>query len=280
MPGKRRVRLVTDSTADLPQEWADRLGVLVVPLRVHFGEESYRDGLDLPDEEFYRRLEAGDLPSTSQPPVGEFRRTYERAAGGGGEVVSVHLASGLSGTCQAALLAAEQVDAQVQVVDSGLLSMALGWVVVAAAEAARERRSLGEVAQVAQEVAWRTRILAYLEDLEHLRRGGRIGRAQDFLRALLDIRALVTLQEGETAPLERVRTRRAGLERLVERVADLGPLERVAVVHANAPEAARRVADGLAPIFDREQIVVLPAGQVVATHVGPGAVGVACVLAP
>lgn len=280
MPPERRVRIITDSTADLPPDLIARWGIRVVPLQVRFGEESFRDGLDLPADAFYERLARGEVPTTSQPSVGAFRRAYEQAAGAGGEVVSIHLSAELSGTCQTALLAAEQVDGQVVVIDSGYLSMALGWLVVLAAEAARERRSLQEIVDLVQEAKQRVRIPAYVEDFEHLRRGGRIGHAQPVLGSPLDIRAILTLQEGETVLLERVRTRQAGLRRLVERVADMGPLGRVAVVYSGDPQGAEQVADGLSPIFPRDEMRILSAGQVVATHVGTAAVGVACLLLP
>lgn len=277
MPGGRRVRVVTDSTADLPLDLVTLWGIVIVPLEIHFGEESYRDHLDLPSGEFYARLAQGSFPTTSQPPVGTFRRTYERAAAGGGEVISIHLSSALSGTCQTALLAAEQVDAEIAVIDSGLLSMGLGWLVLAAAEAAHAWRGLDEIVHLVEEIRGRSHVVALVENLEHLRRGGRVGQARSMLGSILDIRAILTLREGETVPVERVRTRSAGRRRLVEQVATLSPLEQVAVIHADNPAAARQVADDLSPIFPRQEIRVVPAGQVVATHVGPGAVGVACV---
>jgi len=279
LPGSRRVRVVTDSTADLPPDLVVQWGIQVVPLGIHFGEESFRDGVDMSAEVFYARLARGEFPTTSQPPVGLLRRAYEQGAAGGGEVVSIHLSSRLSGTYQAALLAAEQVDGRVAVVDSEQLSMAVGWLVLAAAEAAREGCSLGEVVARVEEMKRRTRVLALIESLEHFRRGGRIGRTQAVLGTLLDIRAVLSLEDGETVLLERVRTRRAGLRRLVERIAAMGPLERLCVLHADAPEDAHRVARSLAPVWPGREIRVVPAGQAVAIHVGPQAVGVACVLA-
>ncbi len=280
MPGARRVRVVTDSTADLPQEWADRWGIRVVPLKFRLGEETFRDGLDLAPEEFYARLSGKEFPVTSQPAVGVMKRVYQQAAAGGGEIVSIHLSSKLSGTCQSAQLAAEQVDSRVVVVDSGQISMGVGWLVLAAARAAREGRSLEEIVSLVEEMKGRTHILGLIESLEHLRRGGRIGRAQALLGGLVGIRALFTLERGEAVLLERVRTRSAGLRRLVEQVAALEPLELAAVIHAATAGAAQEVARALAPLLPGQSIPVLPVGQVVASHVGPGAVGVACVRAP
>ncbi|MGC8873365.1 MAG: DegV family protein [Chloroflexia bacterium] len=278
MPGARRVRVVTDSTADLPREWIDRWGIQVVPLRFRLGEETFRDGLDLAPQVFYAQL-ARAFPTTSQPSVGLLKRVYEQAAAGGGEIVSIHLSSKLSGTCQAAQLAADQVDCRVVVFDSGQISMAVGWFVLAAAQAAREGRSLEEIVSLLEKMKSRVHIIGLIESLEHLRRGGRIGRVEALLGGLLGIRALFTLERGEAVLLERVRTRLAGLRRLVERVAALEPLERAAVVHADAADAAQWVARALAPLLPGPPIPIVAVGQVVASHVGPGAVGVACVRA-
>lgn len=270
----RRVRVITDSTADLPLELVARWGIEVVPLYIQFGEQSYRDGIDLANEDFYERLVAGELATTSQGAIGSIKRIYEQAVAGGGEAISIHLSCGLSGTCSAAMLAADQVDGRVIVVDSGLLSMAIGWLVLAAAEAAREGRSLDEIVALVEEMKQRTHVVALIENLEYLRHGGRIGPAQAVLGSLLDIRPIVGLEQGILALYKKVRSRRLGLRNLAEMTAEAGPLERVAVVHANRPDDALQVADELAPLFPRDKMLVQPAGQVVATHVGPGAVGV------
>lgn len=275
----RRVRVVTDSTADLPLDLMARWGIQIVPLRIHFGEDSFRDNLDLAPEAFYARLSQGDFPSTSQPSVGDFKHAYERVAAGGGSAISIHLSSRLSGTTQSALLAAEQVDGCIAVVDSGQLSMALGWLVLAAAEASREGRSLEEIVGLMRELKQRAHVLALIEDLEHLRRGGRIGRARTVLGSMLDVYPILTLRHGQTTLLERARTRQVGRRRLVELVAEMGPLERLAVVHADNPDLARQITDYLSPVFPRDEILILPAGQAVTTHVGPKAVGVCFVAA-
>lgn len=280
MPGVRRVWVVTDSTADLPPEMVARWGILVVPLYVHFGEETFRDGVDLSSEAFYARLRRGEFPTTSQPSIGAFRRVYEQAVAGGGEAVSIHLSAKLSGTCEAAMLAADQVDGRVVVVDSEQFSMGLGWLVLAAAEMARAGCSLDEIVAHVEEMKKRTHVLALVESLEHLRRGGRIGRAQLALGSLLDIRPIVGLKDGMTILVERVRTRRAGIRRLVELVAAAGPLERLAALHAGDPEAGRQLANDLSPVFPRREIPLLVGGQVTGAHLGPGAVGVAYVVSP
>jgi len=278
VPRIRRVWVITDSTADLPPELVARWGIVVVPLYVHFGEETFRDGVDLSSEASYSRLRGGEFPTTSQPSVGAFKRVYERAVAGGGEAISIHLSARLSGTCEAAMLAADQVDGRVVVVDSEQFSMGLGWLVLAAAEAARAGCSLDEIVARVEEMKKRTYVLALVESLEHLRRGGRIGRAQQALGSLLDIRPIVGLKDGMTILVERVRTHRAGIRRLAELIAEAGPLERLAVLHAGAPEAGRQLAEALSPVFPRQEILFLVGGQVTGTHLGPGAVGAAYVV--
>jgi len=273
----RRVRVITDSTADLPRDLVARWGIEVVPLYVTFGEESFRDGIDLPDADFNGRLASGQVPVTSQGAIGVVKRIYEQAVAGGGEAVSIHLSCGLSGTCRAAMLAADQVDGRVVVVDSGLLSMSIGWLVLAAAEAARQGRTLDEIVALVEEMRGRTHVVALIEHLEFLRRGGRIGPAQAVLGSLLDIRPIVGLKDGVLTLHKKVRSRRLGLREMADMVAEAGPLERLAVLHANSPADAAALADALAPLFPRDQMLVVPAGQVVTTHVGPEAVGVAYV---
>lgn len=275
MPSRsRRVRVITDSTADLPPELVARWGIEVVPLFINLGELSFRDGIDMPNQEFYDRVAAGEFPTTSQGAIGPLKRAYEHAVAGGGEAVSIHLSCGLSGTCRAAMLAADQVDGRVVVVDSGLLSMAIGWLALAAAEAARKGCSLDEIVALVEEMKQRTHVIALIENLEFLRRGGRIGPAQAVLGSLLEIRPIVGLKDGVLALYKKVRSRRLGLRELIELAAEAGPLERVAVVHANSPADAEQVADALVPFSPRGERLVVPAGQVVATHVGPEAVGV------
>ncbi len=196
MPGARRVRIVTDSTADLPPDLVSHWGIQVVPTYLHLGDKSFRDGIDLSLDELLLRLKAKEYVTTSQPSLGAFKRIYEQTGAGGGEIVSIHLSAGLSGTYQSALLAAEQVDGHVTVLDSGQLSMAMGWQVLAAAQAAREGRLQEEVVGLVEEMKGRCHILCMIESLEHLRRGGRIGRAQEVLGALFNVRPIITVRQG------------------------------------------------------------------------------------
>lgn len=275
-----RVRIVTDSVSDLPAEFQEALDIAVVPAMVIIDGVSYRDRVELSSAEFYRRLvESETLPTTSQPPVGDFETVYQGLARETDEIISIHIPAAFSGTVRAAQAAAKTVEgARVTVVDSGQISMALGWLVVKAARAAREGRSRDEILALVQDTIPRLRLVAVLDTLEYLRRGGRIGRAAAMMGTMLRVKPLLLVQNGELVPLENVRTLRRALQRLLEIVEGWAPLEEAAVIHAAAPELAEEVRQRLGAFHPVKRIPVVEAGPVLGAHAGPGAVGVACVL--
>ena len=200
------VRVVTDSTADIPPEIAAELGIDVVPLNVHFGTDTYRDNIDLSADEFYQRLVSSPRPpTTSQPSVGAFLEVYQKALGEADGIVSVHISAKLSGTWNSAVQAREQLDdsSRVQVVDTQQASMGLGWVAVTAAKAAQAGASLDEVASAAKSACEQVRVIFLVDTLEYLQKGGRIGKAQAMFGSVLAIKPLLTLQDGEVHPMER-----------------------------------------------------------------------------
>lgn len=278
----RPVRVVTDSTADLPPETAQELEITVVPLHVLFGEESYRDGIDLTSEEFFRRLEhAPQLPRTSQPSVGEFQQTYERLAEQTDRILSIHVSSRFSGTVATAQQAARALAdrCQVEVIDSGTVSMALGMPAVAAAQAARQGASLEACAEAARSVLRRQRQAVALDTLEYLRRGGRIGRAQAFLGGLLRLKPILTIRDGEAFPLTRVRTHQKALEEMLRICLSEGAVEEAAVMHATSPEDARFLADEVRRRQPGASVRIGRFGPVLGVHGGPGMIGLVVVLA-
>ena len=275
------VRVVTDSTADLPAELAAELAITVVPLQVIFGEETFRDGVDLTSEEFFRRLqEATELPSTSQPSVGDFQQVYEGLAETTDHIISIHMSSRLSGTVEAARQAARACAdrCQVEVIDSATVSMAMGFAVIAAARAAREGADLAACTQTARSVLGRQHIAVALDTLEYLRRGGRIGRAQAFVGGILRLKPILTLRDGEAYPLARVRTHRKAMEEILRISLDHGQLEEAAVMHANAPEDARTLADELSRRCPGVPVHTRSLGPVLGVYGGPGLVGIAIVV--
>jgi len=275
------VKVITDSTADIPPELARRLGITVIPCLVRFGQKLYRDRVDLTHEAFYALLKKKRSVATSQPPVGVFEQVYRQAAERGRQIISIHAASRLSGIYNAACAAARNLpQAVIEVIDSHSASLGVGLLVVAAAEAAQKGESLAAIAAQVREMAGRVRVLAILDTLDYIRRGGRVAWALALIGSLLSIKPLIMLKEGQVDLLERPRTLRAALRRLVERVHELGPLEQLWVLHTRAPELAERLADMLATIFPRERMCIVEAGVTIAAHAGPGAVGVACLLSP
>jgi DegV family protein with EDD domain len=276
-----RFRVVTDSTADVPAEWRDRYGIEVVPLTVLFGDHSFRDRVDLNDEEFFARLAgASKLPKTSAPSPGEFAAVYERLSHECDGVVSIHLGGNLSGTVQSALLGASQLEGfPVHVVDTESLTICVGFLCRVAAEAP----TLEEAVRRVTERIPRLRILALLDTLRYLEMGGRINRAQAMIGSVLDLKPIMGVSEGRISPLDRVRTRRKALGRLVELFRQDLPVEQVAVMHAQAAqEAADLRARVLAELHGQPgpiDVEVSQIGPVLGTHIGPGAVGIAYVKA-
>ena len=279
------IRLVTDSTADLPPELVERWKIEVVPLYVNFignqGEdaiETLKDGVDIDPDRFYRRLVESDvLPTTSQPSLQDFLEVYKRLTEDGDEIVSVHISSKLSGTYNSAIQAKEGLngDARVEVVDSELASMGAGMAVLAGARAAEKGADIDTVLQEVGKAASELRIYFMVDTLEYLQKGGRIGKAQAFLGTLLGIKPILSLQEGEMHPLERVRTRRRAIQRLATIVEDLAPITELCVIHSTTPEDMDGLKASLSHLLPQDQIISTRLGPVVGAHVGPGLIGVA-----
>ncbi|MBI2935483.1 MAG: DegV family protein [Chloroflexi bacterium] len=271
------VKVVTDSTSDLPPELASQLGVTVVPLNVHFGAQTFRDGVDLTAEEFFQRLISSPKPpTTSQPSIGAFASTYQRIIGEAEAIVSVHVSSRVSGTYNAALQASAEVkrDAPIEVVDTQQASLALSLIVLAAARAARQGGKLREVLAETQRAMEQVRCLVLVDTLEYLEKGGRIGKAQAFLGSLLQVKPILTVKDGEVHPVERVRTRQKALERLVELTQGRAPLQALAIGYSTTPGEAQTLSQRLQPLLPQGQPLIGRFGPVIGTYLGPGAIGV------
>ncbi len=275
------IKIVTDSTSDIPEELVARLGIAVVPSYVIFGTESFRDGVELSREQFYEKLIAArQIPQTAAPPPGVYAEVYRRLAADAHEIISIHLASRYSGIINAVTVAARDVpEARIAVIDSEQITMGYGWMVIAAAEAAQGGASYEEIVALVQDMKPRTRVLAALGTLEYLHRGGRVDWIQALIGTLLRIKPILEIRTGEINLAERARTMGRAVERLLALVQDLGPLERAIVLHANAPDLAADVAARLERLNPGWERLIEQAGVTIASHAGPGAVGVACVRA-
>lgn len=272
------VKVVTDSTADLPPTLAKELGITVIPLNVLFGTEVYRDGVDISGDEFYQKLMASPrLPTTSQPSVGSFLELYQELGQTADEVVSVHISSKLSGTLNSAAQAREQYRGacRIEVVDSQQACMGLGLVAVAASRAAQQGASLDEVVRETHQAISQVRFFGLLDTLEYLEKGGRIGKAQAFVGSLLHIKPLLMIRDGECQPMERARTRGKGRERICELAQEHMPLGDLAVVYTTMREEAEALAQRLQPCLPEAEVILSQIGPVVGTYLGPGVLGVA-----
>lgn len=272
------MRVVTDSTSDIPRETAEELRIDVVPLTVAFGSEQYRDGIDLSADEFYARLaQSKVLPTTSQPPPALFRYAYEHLASRG-DVVSVHLSHKFSGTVNTARAAAAEVaPARISVVDSGSASMGMGLCVLAAARAAAEGKSREECVAAAESTARRVHVAVAFETLDFLRRGGRIGRAQAFVGGLLRLKPILTVRDGEAHPLTRVRSRGKALDELIALATRFERVSDIAILHTTTPDDAGQLAERARDARPDARLMTGRFGPVLGVHGGPGMIGIAVV---
>jgi len=270
------IRIVTDSSCDLPDDVLARYRIEVVPLTIRFGEEELIDREELSGDEFWRRLTTGeDFPETAAPSVGRFLQAFTRLVSGGADgIVVVGISSKISATLQSATLAAEQFTAgiPVRLVDSQLVSAALGLAAIVAAEAAASGASIDEVEAAARHACERGRIFASPDTLEYLRRGGRIGGAQALIGGLLDVKPLICFEDGRVGAGGRVRSRKKALAAILDHVAEQPGIDRLAVVHSDPPDLAEFLSR-LAEVYPTEPMVTR-FGSVVGTHFGPNAIGV------
>jgi DegV family protein with EDD domain len=269
------VRIVTDSTADLTQEQQQAAGITVVPLNVHFGDQVFRDHVDLTTDEFFRRLKASpQLPRTSQPSVGAFEETFRKLRESGDEIVSVHLSSKVSGTFNSALMAAQAVDKDwIEVVDSLSTSMALGFIALEGANLARAGRDRKAVAERLRSLVPKARVICVVDTLTYLERGGRIGKARALLGSLLNVKPILQLKDGEVVPLGRARGRPQALSRLVELLARDGQVKQLAIMHGGAQADAEQLRERVASSYPGLDILLTETGAVLGTHTGPGVIG-------
>ena len=279
-----RVRVVTDSACDLPDEVVERLNIAVVSLTIRFGSEEFSNRTDLSPSEFWARCKsAKELPETSAPSVGAFEEVYESAARDGYDgVIVLTLSSHLSATFQSATLAGEAVAATipVNVIDTLAVSMAQGLMAVDVAEAANAGASLEELRERATGLIDRVGVVAALDTLEHLIKGGRVGGAKALLGQVLSIKPLVELKGGVVAEAGRQRTRAKALAAVAHRAQELAPFRRLALMHGACSDADIATLRSLvAPISSEVPVVETNIGPVVGTHGGPGIIGLAWIRA-
>ncbi|MBO0894314.1 MAG: DegV family protein [Acidimicrobiales bacterium] len=269
------VALVTDSASDLPLKLAEERQIDVVPLTIRFGDHELVDRVELSPTEFWARCASSAvLPETAAPAPGVFRAAFDQAAERDHEgVVCITLSSALSATYQSAAAAAAESPLPVRVVDSRSITMGQGLITLAGAELAARGAPLDEVAGAVERLVGQTRVYGALATLENLRKGGRIGPAAAVFGSMLSIKPIIELRGGVVEGESRQRTRRKSLEYLAEKVRRHGELQRLAVVHGNAPDLDDFLRL-LGPIVGERPFLVCELGPVIGTHAGPGAIGV------
>ncbi len=271
------IRIVTDSTADLDSSEIEQYGITVVPLMIHFGSQSYRAGIDIQTDEFYRRLRDSEmLPRTSQPSPAAFQSAYESLRDAAG-IVSVHISGKLSGTLNSARAGVGLLESAppVELVDTNSASMGLGFAVLAAARAAAGGADLAAVAAAAREAAAQTRLLMLVDTLEYLQKGGRIGKARAFLGTVLKTKPLLELRDGVIEPLERPRTRQRATERLFDLIVRTPEAAEIVVLHGSTPEEAKALAQRVRETLPGVSVRIGHCSPVIGVHTGPGALGAA-----
>ncbi len=272
------VRVVTDSSCDLPADVVAEHGIEVVPLTIRFGDEEFVDRVDLTPGQFWAKCASSStLPETAAPSPGAFEQVFRRAAEAGADgVVCINLASKLSATSQSAQAAAHAVegDVVVRVVDSTSVTLGLGMIVVESARRAAAGATLDEIVALAEDMARRTKVYGSLDTLEYLKKGGRIGAAQALLGSILSIKPVIEVVDGKVEPGPKQRTRSRSLQWLAEQVGKHQGIQNLAILHGDAPDVDTLLGL-LSPHYPRDQIVIGQLGAVVGAHTGPRTIGVA-----
>ena len=272
------VRIVTDSSADLPQNLIDQHQITVLPCYVVVEDQTYKDGIEIQADAFYARLQAeGPTPTTSQPTVADFQALYRDLVSQGHQVISIHVSAKLSGTLNSAEQAkASLVDSsQVEIIDSRLASIPLGLAVLDAVSILETGAEFHQAADKIRQGLDRHHGLFALDTLEYLHKGGRIGKARAFMGSILSVKPILRIQDGEAHPVERPRNRDRAIRRLVELAQDLAPVQRLAVIYSTDPERMATLKQDLTGLLPADQIIEARFGSTLGTYIGPDALGVA-----
>jgi len=275
-----KVAVVTDSTAYIPQNFLQEYQITVAPQILIWGDQTYEDGVDIQPEEFYARLKTATvMPSSSQVAIPKFRDIFQTLLDQGKEIIAILISSKLSGTIDSAQQAKEMLPgAPIEIIDSYTTAMAMGFQVLTVARAAQSGSSLAECKRLAEEARNHTGVVFAVDTLEFLHRGGRIGGGSRFLGTALNIKPILEVRGGRVEAVERVRTRKKSLLRLMEiieeRVQGKTPL-RLATLNANAEEDARFLLSELSKKLNPVESIFSTVSPVIGTHAGPGTVGIA-----
>lgn len=272
-----KVKIVTDSTADLVDETIEKYSIEVVPLTIHIDGETYTDRVDITPPEFIVKMRnAEELPKSSQPPAGAFVEKYDAFHEQGFEVISIHMTGGMSGTVQSAESAASMAKGKVSVVDSRFISKALSFQVVEAAKMAQAGKTREEIIEAIDNIRDNTRLFVYVDTLENLIKGGRIGRGKGLIGSLLNIKPIASLDDGVYTPVTKVRSQAQAAKFLAKQFAEDvkgKTIKGVGIVHADGLELAQKVKKAIIDLTGYENVEIQYTTPIISTHTGPGALG-------
>ncbi|RHW42263.1 DegV family protein [Neobacillus notoginsengisoli] len=271
-----KIKIVTDSTLDMPKEMIDQYGIEIVPLTITVGGQNYTDGVDISPVQFLEKMKhAAELPKSSQPSAGAFLEVYDRLGEEGYEVLSIHMTGKMSGTVRSAESAAQMTKTKVTVVDSKFISKALGFQVKEAANMAREGKSMDEILARLEEISENTKLYIMVDTLENLVKGGRIGKGRAFLGSLLNIKPIASLEGAEYNPVTKVRSHTQVVKFLAKQFAEDvkgKTVKGVGIAHAGAIELAEKVKESIYDLTGYEGIETDYTTSIISTHTGPGAI--------
>ncbi len=272
------VKIVTDSTCDVPPHLMKELGITVVPVYTVFGDKSYRDRVDIDDDEFYYKLTHDSIhPTTSVPTPKDFADVYNRLAEQTDEIVSIHLTSRESGTYNSAVLGKELVTGKcrVEVIDSLSVSLGCGLLVLEAAREAKAGASLERVSELVRQAVPKVHLLILVDTLKYVVRGGRLSKAHGIIGAVVKVKPMLTLKEGDLSLVGIARTKAKAVERLYEFAKSFSRVKEAAVAYTTTPEEAKALADRVKAVFPNVPLYITRVGSSLGTHAGPGAMGIA-----
>ncbi|MGG3999773.1 DegV family protein [Anoxybacillus kestanbolensis] len=272
-----KVKIVTDSTIDLPKEIIEAWDIRVVPLSISIDGETYLDGIDLTPQQFIEKMkQANELPKSSQPSAGQFLQVYDELGEAGYDVISIHMTGGMSGTVRSAESAAAMTKTNVTVVDSRFISLALGFQVLEAAKMASEEKTVSEIVSHLDTVRANTHLFVVVDTLENLVKGGRIGRGKAMIGSLLNIKPIASLEDGVYTPVTKVRSQSQIVKYLTNQFVEHTKgkkVRAVGITHADALDLSERLKQSIAETTGWTQTDIVYTTPIISTHTGPGAIG-------
>ena len=272
------IKIVTDSAADLPSILTEELDITVVPVYLRFGEQVYRDRVDISEEEFYQRLLHDPVhPNTTQPSPQNFASVYDKLSQEADGIISIHITSKLSGTYNSAVQGKKMVSERcpIEIVDSQTLSIAVGLIVIQASKMAKSGMSLQQIVDELSKIIPSVHLLILFDTLKYLVKGGRIGKAKGLIGSVLNVKPLLTVRDGELMPSGQVRTRSKGIDRLLDFVKNATEIQDLAILHSTTPDEAQALVERTSPIFPKERTILARLGPGLGVHGGPGILAIA-----